>query len=60
MTPKEADQKYGKENIEKMKKTGWLDGITVSLNEKGEIDVPEEDYERAFKAVYNKPIYDWD
>lgn len=62
MTPKEAEKFYGKDMLKKMRKTGWLDGITVSLNDKGEIDVPESDYDRAFRAVKKKKIgaFEWD
>ena len=62
MIPKEAEQKYGKEMLEKMRKTGFLDGITVSLLPNGEADVPESDYDRAFRAAQGQKIHplDWD
>jgi len=62
MTPKEAEKKYGKEMLEKMRKTGWLDGITMTLNENGEVDVPDSDYDRAYRAAQGKKIHplEWD
>lgn len=62
MTPKEAELKYGKERLELMVKTGWLDGITVTSNTKGEIDVPASDYDRAYRASLGKKIHpmEWD
>ena len=60
MTPKEAEKKYGKEMIEKMKRTGYLDGITISFTNKGEPDVPDEDYERAYRAAKGGHIIDFD
>lgn len=62
MTPKEAIQKYGPEMLEKMRNTGWLDGITVSLNENGEIDIPNSDYDRAYRAAKGEKVsnIEWD
>lgn len=62
MTPKEAEEKYGKEMLEKMEKTGFLSGITVTMNDKGEVDVPEQDYDRAYRAAKGEKIHplEWD
>ena len=48
--------------LKKMDETGWLDGITVSYNKDGTINVPESDYNRAYKAAIGKKIHplDWD
>ncbi len=59
MTPKEAEKKYGKEMIKKMEATGLLDGITITFNEYGEPEVPDIDYERAYRAA-NGEIVLWD
>ena len=64
MKPEEAEKKYGKEMLEKMVKTGFLDVITVTLNKDGTTDIPDRDYEIAYKAVKHgkKSIhyYEWD
>jgi len=64
MTPKEAEEKYGKLMLEKMIKTGFLDGITVTINKDGTMNVPQKDYDIAYKAVkYGKKSihpYEWD
>ena len=62
MTPKEAEKKYGKRLWNKIKRSKWMDGITVSLNENGETDIPECDIERAYRDVTNQKTYslDWD
>lgn len=62
MTPKEAKEKYGEEVLEKMIKTGWLDGITTTLNKDGIINIPDEDYERAYRAAKGEYIHslEWD
>ena len=62
MNQKEAEEKYGKETLEKMLKTGWLDGITITRLPNGEIDVPESDYDRAYRALKGEKIhhYEWD
>lgn len=62
MTPKEAEEHYGKEMLKKMRDTGWLDGITATMNEKGEVDIPNSDYERAFRAAKREKIgaFEWD
>lgn len=60
MTPKKALEIYGKEMLEKMDKTGYLDGITVTRLPNGDIDIPESDLDRAFRAVKKLPIGDFD
>lgn len=51
MTPKEAEKEYGKKVFEKMKKSGELNGITVSIRENGEIDIPLRDLKRAYDII---------
>jgi len=62
MKMEEAEKKYGKEMLEKMKKTGYLSGITVSLCEDGSFDIPERDFAVAYKAAQGKKIhpFEWD
>jgi len=62
MNQEQAEIKYGKEMLKKMELTGWLDGITITMNDKGEPDVPESDYERAFRAANGEKIHPlvWD
>ena len=50
MTPKEAEAKYGKRNLELMQR--HLEGITLSIDPKTkEINIPERDLERAFDMI---------
>lgn len=58
---KEIEEKYGKKLTEKIRKSGMLDGITVSLK-KGEEDIPERDIELAIKEIKGEKISDseWD
>jgi len=51
MTPKEAKIKYGRKMFNKMQRSGELNGITVCLNKKGEIDIPSRDLERAYDII---------
>lgn len=51
MTPKEAINKYGKKIFKKMQKSGELEGITVCVNKKGEVNIPERDLERAYDII---------
>lgn len=56
----EVEEKYGKELADKMSKSKWLNGITISYTEDGKIDIPESDIERAYKDVTGGVIYGWD
>ena len=62
MNKETAIKKYGKSMLKKMEKTGWLDGITVSINKDGTINVPESDYDRAYRAAMGEEIHplEWD
>lgn len=62
MNQKQAEKKYGKEMLKKMEATGYLDGITISLTKDGEVDVPESDYERAYRKAIGQKMnqLDWD
>ena len=59
---KTVEQTYGKENAEKMKKSSYLQGITVSFTKDGEIDYPKSDIELAFRDIKKEKIhsYEWD
>lgn len=52
--------KYGKETARKMKKSSYLQGITVSFTKDGEINYPESDIRLAFKDVMGKKIYSFE
>ena len=58
-----ADQvikKVGKKMWDKMCATGWLDGITVSLNSDGKTEIPESDIDRAYRAAHGERITAWE
>jgi len=61
-TEKEAIKAYGKPMWDKMVATTWLDGITVTQNETGEMDIPQSDLDRAYMAATGKiiPSMGWD
>ena len=46
----EAEKKYGKALIRKIRKSDELRGITVTVDKKGRHDIPEEDIIRAIRA----------
>lgn len=58
----EVEKKYGKELAEKMKKSGYLVGNTVTITEGGKIDIPERDIDLAYRDVTGKKIHEseWD
>ena len=62
MKKQEAEKKYGKEMLEKMVKTEYLNNITITMNKDGTTDIPERDYELAYRAVKGKYIssLEWD
>ena len=53
----DVEKKYGKELADKMRKSKYLQGITVELTEEGKVDIPEGDIKLAYKDVTGKPIY---
>lgn len=60
MNLREAEAKYGKENLKKMQE--HLNGITVCINPKtGEEDIPDSDLERAYDIITKgKSNIPWD
>ena len=60
MKETEAIRKYGKETYQKMCK--FMNGITVSLDKDGEVDIPERDLELAYKQLhgYKMHPFEWD
>lgn len=58
----EVISKYGKEMADKMKKSQFLIGNTVTITDDGELDIPEKDIELAYKDVTGKKVYqfEWD
>jgi len=61
MKESEAKKKFGKSMWDKMLKTGYLTGITVSAKD-GEMDIPESDLSIAFRAAKGERInnLEWD
>jgi hypothetical protein len=61
-TKKQIIEKYGKEMWDKMIETGWLDGITCRLMPDGELDIPQQDIDCAYRAATGKHIshLEWD
>jgi len=59
---KEVEIRFGKEIANAMKKSHYLEGITVTYDENCEIDYPESDIELAFKDVMGYSIHysEWD
>jgi hypothetical protein len=60
MKETEAIRKYGEETYQKMSK--FMGVITVSLDENGEVDIPERDLELAYKQLhgYKMHSFEWD
>lgn len=58
----DVEKKYGKEIVNKMRKSKYLRGITVELTEDGKVDIPEGDIRLAYKDVMNMSIHflEWD
>ena len=54
-------KKYGKNLVNKIRKSGALRGITIAIRN-GKEDIPERDIELAIKQVKGKKIssYEWD
>lgn len=59
---KQVIDKVGQEMWDKMVATGWLDGITVVMNDQGEMDIPISDISRAYRAAHGAKIHhmEWD
>jgi len=58
----ELKQKYGKELIDKILKGGHLEGCTITINEDGTENIPEDDIIRAIKDINREKIgsFEWD
>ena len=61
MKESEAKKRFGKAMWNKMMKTGYLRGITVTLKN-GEMDIPESDLSIAYRAAKGEKIHEleWD
>jgi len=59
---KEVVKKYGQEMADKMDKSKYLQGITISHTREGQADIPERDIELAYKDVkgYDIHVHEWD
>ncbi len=60
MNWKQIEIKYGKSMARKIKNNKWMQGITVSIQPNGDIDIPESDIERALKDIRGEKVEDWD
>ena len=62
-TYKQALDKYGAEMMKKMDRTGYLSGITCTINKDGSFEIPQEDFDRAYRAAKGEKInpeeWDW-
>lgn len=58
----DVEKKYGKRLANKMKKSEYLQGITVIAGPNGEADIPERDIDLAYRDVMGKKIHplEWD
>jgi hypothetical protein len=55
----EVIEKYGKWMADRMAKSPFLDGITVTMRD-GQMDIPAEDIERAYQWAKGRKIIGWD
>jgi hypothetical protein len=58
---KDVEKKYGIVISEAMKKSKYLECITVSIDpETGEVDIPEIDIENAYRDIKRWIVNGWD
>jgi len=62
MNKKEMFEKYGEKMLNEISEAGYLDGITVSVNKNGEVDIPESDIRMAIREFNGEKIgdFEWD
>lgn len=62
MKKKELIKKHGEKLLNEISEAGYLDGITISVDKNGAVDIPESDIIRAIRAYNGKKIHhgDWD
>ncbi|MBS3082175.1 hypothetical protein J4416_04580 [Candidatus Pacearchaeota archaeon] len=60
MNKKEIIKKYGEKLLNEISEAGYLDGITVSINKDGEVDISEDDIIIAIKMLKCKKIENWE
>ncbi len=62
MKKKEIIKKYGENILNEISEAGYLDGITISVDKNGDVDIPEGDIILAIRAHNGKRIHhgDWD
>ena len=58
----EVVKKYGRKMAEKIKESKCLDGITITLTDDGEEDIPEGDIVLAVRDIRGEKInaFEWD
>lgn len=59
---KEVEKKYGTKIANKMEKSEYLQGITLTMGPNGKADIPERDIDLAYRDVMGKKIHplEWD
>ena len=59
---KDVEEQYGMDMANRMKNSKMLTGITVTIQEDGEFDIPERDIELAYRDVTGGYIhpFEWD
>jgi hypothetical protein len=55
-TKDEVIKEHGKEMWDLMCKTGWLDGITCTMNPDGTVEIPQSDIDRALRSAKGKYV----
>lgn len=56
----EVEKKYGKKLADKMKKSPYLKGITITMAPNGEADIPESDIRNAWKWAVGRKVEAWE
>lgn len=59
---KDVEEQYGMDMANRMKNSKMLTGITVTIQDDGEFDIPERDIELAYRDVTGGYIhpFEWD
>jgi len=60
MTSKDAEVYFGKGTFKHIKKSDYLKGITITMNEKGEGVVPARDWKNAWNDKRGRGVYPWE
>lgn len=60
VTWEQVEIEFGKELSERMKKSKYLQGITMTMNDDGTTDIPESDIACAYKDITGMEIAWWE